>query len=324
MSQSYEYSVGSVRAREKHLLTNADIETMLSFKNTDSLVSFLRDKGYGEGNTVGEILRSSRQQTMEYLFSVVPDPSVFDVFFVTNDAHNIKSVIKGVLADTSYSQLFVEPCTIELETIETAVKENKYSLLPEEFSLACSKAYEVLAHTADARLADAYIDSASMLLQLKKASQTGIDFLIDYFNTDIFYRNVKIALRACLTGAPADYYEIALCGDVPLFNKKEVTTAALKGMDSLLSYLSVKSFYKCSEAIEQYRVSPAGFERYVENLLMRLTKESCKVASSGAYAAIGFYLARLTEEKTVHIIAVGINTNADPSVTRERLREIYG
>ena len=324
MPKTYEYSFGSVRAREKYLFSRADIEAMLSLDSTASLVSFLHDKGYGEGATVDEIIISARKGTVEYLNSIVPDISVFDVFLYPNDAHNIKSVIKGLLSNSDYGKLFVSPCSVDTKNIETAVRENKYNLLPEGFSDSAQKAYETLAHTADARKADAFIDNACMSLQLEKARQTKIDFLIDYISAEIFYRNVKVALRACLTSSDKEYYNAALFDGIENFDKNAVIKAAAEGIDALTDYLSKVKAYSCNEAMEKYLESPAGFEKFTENLLMKKAKDSCKKSGSGPEAALGFYIARLYEEKAIHIISVGIETKAGKAVTRERLREIYG
>ena len=324
MSLSYEYSIGSVRAKEKQLLSNADIEAMLVLKDVPSLISYLNDKGYPEGKSIDEIIKSSRKETVEYLFKIVPDPSVFNSFIYPFDAHNIKSVIKGLLADTDYEALIMFPNTISLDIIETAVKENKYPLLPKEFSEAAEKAYLTLAHTADARLSDAYIDRACMEAQLEAAKASKIEFLIEYISADIFFKNVKIAIRASLSDAPKEYYDEALTDCVEAFNKKEVTSAALKGKDSLVEYLITKDAYKCGAAIEEFKKSPAAFERFCENYLTLLAIEKCKRSGSAAEPALGFYLAKCEEYKAVQIIATGIETNAETEIIRERLREIYG
>ena len=52
MALSYEYSIGSVRAREKNLLTRSDIEQLLSLKSEAEIASMLSDKGYGEGSSL--------------------------------------------------------------------------------------------------------------------------------------------------------------------------------------------------------------------------------------------------------------------------------
>ena len=50
MALSYEFSIGSVRAKEKNLFTNSDIEHMLGCENVNELCRYLSDKGYGEGD----------------------------------------------------------------------------------------------------------------------------------------------------------------------------------------------------------------------------------------------------------------------------------
>ena len=264
MALSYEYSVGSVRAKEKQLLSKSDIESMLALKDISSLASILKDKGYGEGESIDEIIKNDRRDTVNYLFKIVPDESIFNALIYPFDAHNIKSVMKGLLADTEYDSLFMFPNTIDTDLIETAIKENKYSLLPAEFSEAGEQAYKTLAHTADARLSDAYIDRACMEAQLKAAEKTKNAFLIEYINTDLFYKNVKVAIRAALSGAPKEYFEAALPDRLDGFNKKEIIAEALKGLDSLLDYLSLKDNYKCTAAIEEYKKSPSSFEKYAE------------------------------------------------------------
>lgn len=324
MPNSYEYSFGSVRAREKYLFSHGDIEAMLSLGSVEALRDFLRDKGYGEGDTVDEIIRSSREQTIAYLSSIVPDMTVFDVFVYPNDAHNIKSVIKGLLSNSDYRGLFMSPCTVDPKVIETAVKENNYSLLPEGFSAVSEKAYTTLAHTTDARKADAFIDTACMKMQLEKAKETKIGFLIEYVKTEIFYRNVKVALRACMTSSPKEYYEDALFDGIEEFDKQKVISASLDSLDSLREYLSKIRAFGCDRAMEKFEVSPAEFEKFTDNLLIKLARDNCKKCGSGPEAALGFYIARLSEEKAIHIIAVGIGEGADNNLTRERLREIYG
>ena len=324
MSLSYEYSFGAVRAREKVLFSRADLETMLAFDSVKALTGYLKDKNYAEGDTLDELLQNSKKETLQYLFSVVPEPAVFDVLLYPNDAHNIKAVMKGLLAGVDYAPLLSEQCTVKAETVITAVKENKFSLLPERYAEAAEKAYEVLAHTADARLSDAYIDSACMKAQLQAAAASGIPFLDEYIRTDVFYKNVKIALRGAATAAPLSYYETALTDGLDGFDKKEVAAAALKGTDALTDYLSVKDVYGCRAAIEQFNESPAAFEKYADNLLMMLARERCRRSGTGAEAALGFFLAKAAEDRAVHMIAVGIETDADKEITRERLRDIYG
>ena len=76
--------------------------------------------------------------------------------------------------------------------------------------------------------------------------------------------------------------------------------------------------------MEAYKESPAAFERFVDDRLITLAKESCKRASEGAEPLLGYYLGTEAEKKTLHILYSGIKTKTDQDIIRERLREIYG
>ena len=111
MALSYEFSIGSVRAKEKNLFTNSDIEHMLGCENVNELCRYLSDKGYGEGDDIEDILKSHSENVWEYLKRTAPDFAIFKPFFYLNDLHNLKAVLKGTLSNRPYSQLLVKPCT---------------------------------------------------------------------------------------------------------------------------------------------------------------------------------------------------------------------
>ena len=323
MALSYEFSIGSVRARETSLFTKADIERLLDCSGENELIRLLSDKGYGDGNTVDEIIDSHTAAMWEYLKSVAPDFNIFAPFFYQNDAHNLKVVLKGTMADRSYDELILEPSTIDLETLRKAVEKRKTSLLPEWLSAAADEAYELLAHTGDARMSDAVIDRAAMKKMLSDAEGSDSEFLKQYFRTLVFYNNIKIALRSARTGTSMDYLLKALC-DVESFRKSSVISAVMKGIDALVDELSKYSEYGCKSAIEEYKSSPSAFERFVDNKLIGICRECCKRASEGAEPLLGYYLGCEAEKKAVHIVASGLRTRTDKEIIKERLREIYG
>ena len=85
MALSYEFSIGSVRAKENSLFTNADIEQMLACKSEAELVRFLNEKGYGDGSSIDEIIDNHTYEMWEYIRSVTPDFGIFNPFFYQND-----------------------------------------------------------------------------------------------------------------------------------------------------------------------------------------------------------------------------------------------
>lgn len=323
MALSYEYSIGSVRAKEKSLFNTSDIEQMLSYNSDEELLRFLIDKGYGEGKSIDEAIENHTKDIWDYLRSVAPDFEIFNLFLIQNDAHNLKVVLKSIMADKRHDELLLSPAVIDTDIIKKAVEHKKFTVLPEWLAPAASEAYDVIAHKADARECDAIIDKAVMEEMLFLSDNLSSEFIKDYVRTLVFYNNIKIALRCSRTNTSAEFLNKALC-DVAEFRKASVIAAALKGSEYLIDELSKYSEYDCGKSIEQFKKSPGAFERFVDDKLILMAKESCKRSSEGAEPLIGYYLANEAEKKVIHIISSGIRTNTDKDSIRERLREIYG
>lgn len=323
MALSYEYSIGSVRAKEKSLLSSADIEQLLACADIPKLCAFLSDKGYGEGKTVDEIIDDHMDGVWKYLKSIAPDFDIFKIFTIQNDVHNFKVVLKGTLSDRSWDGLIMRPCNIEPEVFKEAIENRKHEILPEWLSESADKAYETLAHTGDARLSDAIVDKAVMKETLRLAGELRSEFIKDYFNNTVFYNDIKIAIRASRTRSGKDYLVKALCA-VDGLDRRELIDCVLKGYDKVIEYLAKKREYDCDKAIEQFKASPSAFEKFVDDRLILKAKESCKRASEGMEPLLGYYLGTEAEKKVIHIIASGIRTGSDTEIIRERLREIYG
>ena len=274
MALSYEFSIGSVRAKENSLFSVSDIEHMLGCKDITELCRYLNDKGYGDGSDIEEILTS-------------------------------------------------HPCTINNEDIIKAVENRRFSAFPEWLAKPADRAYETLAHTADARLSDAILDRAVMEQMLITAHKVHSDFVLDYFKTTVFYNNIKIAIRAARTGTDRDFLNNAFC-DVEDFPKKSIIDAVLKGSAAVHDILSKLSAYGCNKAMAAYDASPSEFERFVDNKLIVMAKENCKRSGEGAEPLMGYLIGSEAEKKVIHIIANGLRTDSDTEIIRGRLREIYG
>ncbi|MGN0488706.1 MAG: V-type ATPase subunit [Ruminococcus sp.] len=323
MAKSYEYSIGSVRAKETSLFTSSEVEQMLGCSNEAQLVRYLNDKGYGEGDTIDEVISYNTAKMWDYIKSVAPDFSIFNPFFYLNDIHNLKTVLKGTMSGRDYNALLLNPSTIDFDTLKSAVENRKFSLLPQWLSDEADSAYEVLAYTKDARLSDAVMDKAVMEEMLEAGERSGSEFLNNYFKTTVFYSNIKIAIRSAKVGTTEDFLKRALC-EVDEFRMTTIIKAAVKGIDNLVDTLEKFTEYELNKAIEAYRLSPSAFEKFVDNKLILMAKEDCKRASSGPEPLMGYYLGCEAEKKVIHIIASGLRTKTDSEIIRERLREIYG
>ncbi len=319
----YEYSIGSVRAREKKLLSSSDIEQMLALKSEKELVRFLSDKGFGEGDTVDELIASNTEKMWKYVKSVAPDMNLFEPFFAQNDVHNLKTVLKGTMSDRDYGNLLISPCMTGEKNMIEAVENRRFDSLPEWLGNAADKAYGLLAETKDARLSDAVIDKAVMQKLLLESKKSKSVFLKKYLERLVFFAEVKIALRAAKTSATETYLEQALCEceglDIPA-----VIKASVSGESELIKYLEKINSNDCAKAVALYKKSPSEFEKFVDDGTMKLARELCRHSCAGAEPLLGYCIGCEYDRKTVNIISGGIKTKTSPDKIRERLRVSYG
>ncbi|MEE3404523.1 MAG: V-type ATPase subunit [Acutalibacteraceae bacterium] len=323
MALSYEFSIGSVRARENSLFSEADAEQMLALRSEGDLVRYLKDKGYGDGDTIDAIMESNTRRMWAYIKSIAPDFNLFLPFFIQNDIHNLKTVLKGTMADREYEALLIEPCSIPKEALIKAVENRRFEQFPQWLQRPANRAYQILAETKDARLSDAYLDRGVLDELLAQAKRSRSPFLMAYFNTMVFYTDVKTALRGARVNASRYYLEKAIV-ECEGLDKAAVVKAALQGSEALIKYLKAQQVYDCHKAIELFVSSPSAFEKFVDNRLIGLAKQLCRLSSEGPEPLLGYYIGCVYERKMITLIASGLTTETPKEQIRERLREIYG
>ena len=319
----YEFSIGSVRAREKRLLSSSDIEQMLALKSEKELVRFLKDKAFGDGETVDELIESNTEIMWKYVKSVAPDMNLFEPFLIQNDVHNLKTVLKGTMSDRDYENLLITPCMTDEKTLVWAVENRRFDKLPEWLGNAADTAYGILAETKDARLSDAVIDKAVMQKLVSESKKIKSAFLRKYIERLVFFAEIKIALRAAKISATETYLEQALCDcdglDIPTLIKTTVS-----GEKDLIKYLEKIDIHDCKKAVELYQKSPSEFEKFVDDGTMKIARELCRYANIGPEPLLGYCMGCEFDRKTVNIISGGIKTKTPPDKIRERLRVSYG
>ena len=327
MGASYAYAVGNVRAREPALLTRPDMEQLLGVSDVAELLAALRDRGFGgsmpEGGNAGmeDLFREETRDLWRYLKEVSPDFSLYDAFLYRQDIHNCKAVIKGVLSGRAYQPLLLEPSSVPPEDLEKAVREGAFELLPPFLREAAGRAYEILAHAADAQLADAVLDRAGMAAMLAAADRSRVPMLRELMATQVFYADCKTALRAARAGKPPAYLEQALC-PCPGLDIGILAAAAAAGEKAVLACMEELDAYGSRQAAERYRESPSSFEKFVDDRTMEVARKGRSV-TLGPEPLLGYLVAKEMQQKDLHILFSGLRAGQAEADIRLRLRELY-
>ena len=161
MEFEYTYGVARVRALESSLFTAETIDAMLQCKDYESCLNFLRDKGWGNGQTEQsseEMLNEEKAKAWKVLDELIEDPTTREVLTVNDEFHNLKAAIKSVCTGQENGNIFVENTSISPEFLKETIRQGEYSRLPEEMSAIAKEATEVLLQTGDGQLCDIIID----------------------------------------------------------------------------------------------------------------------------------------------------------------------
>lgn len=317
----YAYAVARIRAKELALLNAQMLDSLMAAKTALDCVRLLAEKGWGTGDANQapyDLLEAEREKTWVLLRELVEDMSVFDVFLLQNDYHNLKAAIKLVYTNQDPVGVFSSGGTVKPDLIYDAVRERNYEALPEDMRAVAEEASLALAHTADGQLCDIMVDRAALEAIEKAGRKAGKGLIGEYAHLTVALANIKTAARCQKTGKTLDFIKKALCPCKGI-DTDALAQAAVEGFEPLLQYLESTPFDGAAEAL---RVSFAQFERHADNAVMDLIRPQ-KYHSFTIEPLAAYLLARENELRMVRmILSAKINKLSEQSV-RERLREMY-
>ena len=165
MAQEYIYAVARIKARELSLLTQQDIDRLMACKTPAECFRALADKGWGTGGeqTAEAIFAAETEKTWALMHELLPDLTPFDVLLYPIDFNNLKAAVKCTVTDTEPHNVFMQGGTVDPQTMQMAVRQNDFSLLPDFMAEAASNAMQTLLTTRDGQRCDIILDRAAAI-----------------------------------------------------------------------------------------------------------------------------------------------------------------
>ena len=320
VSQDFTYAVSRIRMKETKLLTRKDIDRLIAQQDYPSVITALAEFGYNCEKTKdsSDILAEELEKLWSLMAELVEDMSVFDVFRIQNDYHNLKVSVKAVYSDKTVSSMLISGGTIEGEIIYQCVKNRDYKVLPEILAQTAQKALNIILKTGDGQLCDTVIDKASLDALADIRSNSLYEVLKDYAELYIASANIKIAVRGSKLNKNLEFFRQALAECLTL-NKELLAKSAAKGFDEVCAYLS-KTKYK--DALDYMKTSVASFEKWCDDLLIKdMKKQKSDPFTIGPLVA--YIIAKQNEIKAIRLILIAKLNRLDDSKINERIREMY-
>ena len=322
MSNSdYIFAVARIRAREKWLLSDADVRQMIAMKSEGEVLTFLADKGWGTPDTAQDadsMLEAEEKKNHRILRELKVPKAVHDVLSLPQYYHNLKAGIKEICTSEKNEKAFYPDERFGREQVLKILEEKNWKALPEHMRGAAERAYETMLKTRDGQKCDIIVDRACLEAMEQAGKKSKHRVLRDYEESTVAVTDIKIAARAQKTGKNLAFLKEALAPCEQL-DVRRLAIAASENQESLLAYLEEHGFREAAEALKE---SPSAFERWCDNRLIETIRpQKTNPASMGP--VIAYYLARQNEIKTVRIILTAKANGFSEEATRERVREMY-
>lgn len=323
MSEEYAYAVARVRAKELTLLSQSDMESLISAGNYEECRRQLADFGWDSepGEAPEGILKREHDKTWKFASELERDPKVFRVFLYANDYHNLKVAIKEAATNREHPHVYIDrsQCVFDPQQIKRAVAEHDYASLPDsQMRDAAKEAHETLLHTGDGQLCDIIIDKAALMKIYQAGKESRDETMALYSELVVALADIKTAIRGCQTGKDQSFLlqAMAPCDTI---NVQRLSKASTDGMEAIYAYLEHTAY---AGAIPEIQRGNSAFERWCDDLMInKMRPQLHNQFTIGPI--IAYIVAKENEIKTVRIILSGkINQLSDEAI-RERVRETY-
>ena len=321
MAEQYTYAVSRIHARELDLLSASDIEQILGSADYREAMRYLAGKGYGNGEEYSDyelMIKDETDKMWALITELIPDKEPFETLLRQTDFHNLKAAIKAVYTSENTEGCFEDGGSVEPEAILEAVKLKNYGDLPEFLADAAESAAEIFLKTGDGQECDIAVDKACLETIMKEGEASGVKVIRDYAELLTALSDIKIAVRAALTGKTKGFAERALA-ECRTLDVSSLADAASKNADEVFKYLEHTDYREAAEAIE---TSMSEFEKWADNKIMELIRG--QKANPFTIAPIFAYiLAKRNETRAVRIALSGKKNDLDMGLIRERIRDLY-
>ena len=320
MANDYIYAVARVRSHELTLLNRAFMEQLLQSVSEGEALRLLQERGWGAAGMDGaQTLEAEREKTWALVSELCGEESgLLDLFLYENDYHNLKAAVKETCTAGEHPGIYAKRGTVSGEALERALAARDFEAVPERLRETAREALDVLLQTRDGQRCDCIVDRAALTAIRQAGRDSGSALLARYGELTAAAGDIRIAARGARTGKQLAFLQAALA-PCDSFDVQALAQAAAEGEDALADFLRHTPY---GEAAEALKASGAAFERYCDDVVIRMIRPQL-FNSFGPDPLAAYLLARETEIKSVRMILTGLRVGLSPEQIRGRVRETY-
>lgn len=324
MKQGLIFANACAKAKELNLFTEERLHRMIEASSFDDAVRILFEVNYAGGMIVEskdyeKLLIEEERLVNEFVRGVIPEKAGFECFFLKNDYHNFKTLLKVKFGKLSeYEQMLLPDGTIPLAVLKEKLNANKL-----DFNIYMAKAYQIISTafetgTGSPRVIDVEVDKA-MYRDIKNRLSKNCDkYIKEYFITLIDTTNILSFLRVIRLKESFKFFaDNFIDGGEYSIKFFEECTLDYNKIIAAVSGTKYKAF-----AVKLENGDLPTFETARDNFLLSIFSTS-KTDMFSVAPIVGYYLAKQNEIKVLRLVLICKKNGVPQNELKKRVRNLY-
>ena len=338
--EDYAFANGRIRKLENGLLNKDILDRMIKSNDIVSALKILTESDLNDYsfdlNNPSDFEDSLNQELLQTydLIKSISKVSTFNFLYFTfaskYDFHNIKTLIKSKYLKKEFSSELISPIgTLNVEKLNSAIKDEKYEDIPYSFEVLIKKTLTEYNKFKDPEIIDFVLDKERYVMIFNKIRETEIieeeePYLRRFIKINIDLNNIINCIRAKIRGEKKTFTKEFLIpeGDFKIDNLIEVYDSPLSSWFEKLRYTDYKNIIELGVNYFQKNNSLMELEKLIDNFILNFSKIG-KYITFGIEPIVGFITAKENDIKNIRIILSGKLNNLSPDEIIERVRDTY-
>ena len=338
--EEYAFANGRIKKLEKGLLNKDILDRMIKSSDAVSALKILTESGLNDYsfdlNNPANYENSLNQELLKTydIIKNISKVSTFNFLYFTfaskYDFHNIKILIKSKYLKKDISnELFSPIRTIDIEKLNSAIKDEKYEDIPDSFEFLIKKTFSEYSKFNDPEIIDFILDKERYIMIFNKIKEVEIIeteelFLKRFIKINIDLNNIISCIRAKVRGDRKSFTKEFLIpeGDFKIENIVEIYDSPLSSWCEKLIHTDYKNVVETGVNYFQKNNSLMELEKLRDNFIINFSKIG-KYVTFGIEPLVGFITAKENDIKNIRIILSGKLNKLSPDQIKERVRDTY-
>jgi len=310
------------KSKENNLMTEERLHRIMESKTVEDAMRVLAEMNYAGGLSVEKddfysLLKEEERLATAFVLEAAPKGIGFECFFMKNDYHNAKALLKAKFGQSvDLTEMIMPDGNIPFSELKRRMEEGKTDFDPFLDGAIKKIEREFSEGKGTPRFIDVTLDKA-MYENIKSRMPSCDACIRSYFEAQADLINMETWLRSMRIHAGFAFFESNfLAGGSVSLKQFEECKGEKEKFVKMVSSTPYKPFLdKMEEELTVYETARDDF------LLKIISKDKADMFTVAP--VLGYYLAKINEVRILRVVLVSIKNKIAPEEMKKRVRALY-